>query len=221
MKKIPPQYHILFDSSSNLGPLISRWEINKFENCWYKRVRILEVLKHLFQNFLNLSTSQRDMSGPKSWDLFNNRLSWGEVELWPVGNKGFYLQGLACDGTVKKTQILPQVGWLTAPPITSSRVLKKASGGSRACGERGLRGAHAASPPPRTFLYHLILNKIPLYTTTLWQKPPTRPSAGWMRLPTCLRIFFRFLFIKILVQCAYMFVCMASDTWISFHAGWF
>jgi hypothetical protein len=36
------------DSAPNLGPLISRWEINKFENCWYKSVRILVVLKLLF-----------------------------------------------------------------------------------------------------------------------------------------------------------------------------
>ncbi len=51
-------------AAPNLGPLISRWEINKFENCWYKSVRILEVLKLLFQQFLNLSSSQRDMRGP-------------------------------------------------------------------------------------------------------------------------------------------------------------
>jgi hypothetical protein len=39
--------HLLWDSAPNLGPLISRWEINKFENCLYKSVRILEVLKLL------------------------------------------------------------------------------------------------------------------------------------------------------------------------------
>ncbi len=33
--------HLLLDSAPNLGPLISRWEINKFENRWYKIVRIL------------------------------------------------------------------------------------------------------------------------------------------------------------------------------------
>ncbi len=59
----------------NLGPLISRWEIDKFENCWYKSVRILEVLKLLFPQFLNLSSSQRDMSGPKLGDVSNNRSS--------------------------------------------------------------------------------------------------------------------------------------------------
>jgi hypothetical protein len=44
-----PRSPLLLDSAPNLGPLISRWEINKFENCWYKIVRILEVLKLLFQ----------------------------------------------------------------------------------------------------------------------------------------------------------------------------
>jgi hypothetical protein len=29
---IPPD-HLLFDIDPNLGPLISRWEINKFKNC--------------------------------------------------------------------------------------------------------------------------------------------------------------------------------------------
>ncbi len=29
---IPPDY-LLLGSAPNLGPLISRWEINKFENC--------------------------------------------------------------------------------------------------------------------------------------------------------------------------------------------
>ncbi len=52
-----PSDHLLLDSAPNLGPLISCWEINKLENCWYKSVRILEVLKLLFQQFLNLSSS--------------------------------------------------------------------------------------------------------------------------------------------------------------------
>ncbi len=45
---IPPD-HLLLDSTSNLGPLISRWEINKFGNFGYKSVGISEVLKLLFQ----------------------------------------------------------------------------------------------------------------------------------------------------------------------------
>ncbi len=67
--------YLLLDSARNLGPFISRWEIIKFENCWYKRVGILEVLKLLFQRFLNFSSSQRDMSGPILGDLSSNRWS--------------------------------------------------------------------------------------------------------------------------------------------------
>ncbi len=63
----------------NLGPLISRWEINKFENCWYKSIRILGVLKPLFQQFLNLSTSLRAMSGPILGGLSNSRWSGGRA----------------------------------------------------------------------------------------------------------------------------------------------
>ncbi len=73
---VPPD-HLLLDSAPNLGPLISRWEINKFENCWYKIVRILEVIKLLFQQFLNLSSSQRAMGGPILGGLSNNRWSGG------------------------------------------------------------------------------------------------------------------------------------------------
>jgi hypothetical protein len=36
----PTITYILSDSAPNLGPLISRWEINKFENCRYRSVRI-------------------------------------------------------------------------------------------------------------------------------------------------------------------------------------
>ncbi len=40
---LPPD-HLWLDSAPDLGPLISRWDIDKFENCRYKSVRILEVL---------------------------------------------------------------------------------------------------------------------------------------------------------------------------------
>ncbi len=80
---VPPD-NLLLDSAPNLGPLISRWEFNKFENCWYKSVRISEVLKLLFQQYLNLSSSQRGMSGPISGDLSNNR--------WSRGNDGGWLK---------------------------------------------------------------------------------------------------------------------------------
>jgi hypothetical protein len=74
--------HLLLDSVPNLGPLISCWEINKFENCWYKSVRILEVLSLLFQQSLNLSSSQRDMSRPILGALSKNRWSWGMLSFW-------------------------------------------------------------------------------------------------------------------------------------------
>ncbi len=72
-----PLDHLLLDSAPNLGPLISHWEINKFENCWYKSARILEVLQLLFRQFLNLWNSQWDMSGPILGALSNNRWSRG------------------------------------------------------------------------------------------------------------------------------------------------
>jgi hypothetical protein len=29
--------HILLDSAPNVGPLISRWELDRFKNCWKKK----------------------------------------------------------------------------------------------------------------------------------------------------------------------------------------
>ncbi len=84
-KEIPPN-HILLDNAHNLGPLISRWEINKFENCWFKSVRILEVLKLLFQQCLNLSSSQQDMRGPILGDLSNNRGPGGTLVIQDLEN---------------------------------------------------------------------------------------------------------------------------------------
>ncbi len=45
----------------------------------HKSVRILEILKLLFQQFLNLSSSQQDMSCPILGDLSNNRWSGGII----------------------------------------------------------------------------------------------------------------------------------------------
>jgi hypothetical protein len=78
---MPPD-HLFSGSALNLGPHTSRWEINKFENCWYKSVRILEVLELLFQQFMNLSSSQRDMSDPILGDLSNNGWS-GDTKMFP------------------------------------------------------------------------------------------------------------------------------------------
>ncbi len=83
--------HLLLDSAPNLVPLISRREIDKFENCRYRSVRILEVLKLWFQQFLNLSSSQRDMSGPRLGALSNNR--------WLGGSK-WTMDGLAPENTM-------------------------------------------------------------------------------------------------------------------------
>jgi hypothetical protein len=82
MSWVIPSDHLLLDSAPNLGPLISRWEINKLENCWYKSVRILQVLKLLFQQPLNLSSSQRDMSGRIIGALSNNR--WSGVPMQEI-----------------------------------------------------------------------------------------------------------------------------------------
>jgi hypothetical protein len=88
----PPSDHLLLpsimlnhDSALNHGPLISRWENNKFENCWYKTVRILEALRLLVQWFLNLSSSQRDLSGSLLGDLSNNRWSGVPYYVWSDG----------------------------------------------------------------------------------------------------------------------------------------
>jgi hypothetical protein len=75
--RLYPPKHLLLDSVPNLGPHISCWEINKFKNYWHKRVGILEVLKLLLHQFLNLSSSQRDMSGPRLGALSKNRWSGG------------------------------------------------------------------------------------------------------------------------------------------------
>ncbi len=64
---------LILDHSYLVGKFI------KFENCCYKSVRILEVLKLLFRQFLNVSSSQRDISGPIIGDLSNDRWSGGTV----------------------------------------------------------------------------------------------------------------------------------------------
>ncbi len=77
--------HQLLDSVPNLGPLISRWEINKIENFWYKSVRILKGSK-AFVSAIFESSSQQDMSGPMLGDVSNNRWSGGGG--WAVKSPG-------------------------------------------------------------------------------------------------------------------------------------
>ncbi len=98
LKNVPSIHNILIlDRSPNLGPLMSRWEINNFKSRWYKSVKILEVLKLLFQQFLNLSSSQQDMSGPRLWDLSNNRIL-GSTKVSSSLTSSFALQRKVCHG---------------------------------------------------------------------------------------------------------------------------
>jgi hypothetical protein len=69
--------HLLLDSAPYIGPLISRWELDKFKNCWNKNFRTSKILTLLYEQFSNLLISQRDMSGPRLWALSNNRWSGG------------------------------------------------------------------------------------------------------------------------------------------------
>jgi hypothetical protein len=66
--------HLLLDRSPNIGPLISRWELDKFKSCWNKSFRTSEILTLLYQQFLNLLIFQR-MSGPRLVALSNIRWS--------------------------------------------------------------------------------------------------------------------------------------------------
>jgi hypothetical protein len=68
-----PHDHLLLDSAPNIGPLISRWELDKYKNCWKKSCRTSKILTLLYQQFLDLLISQRDMSGPGLGALSNNR----------------------------------------------------------------------------------------------------------------------------------------------------
>jgi hypothetical protein len=77
--------HILLDSVPNIGPLIPRWELEKFQNCWNKSFRTFKILTLLCQQFLNLLISQRGMSGPRLGALSNNRW-WGYLSIFPCNN---------------------------------------------------------------------------------------------------------------------------------------
>jgi hypothetical protein len=82
---IPPD-HLLLDRSRNIGPLIFRWNLDKFKNCWNKSFRTSKILTLLYQQFSNLLISQRDMSGSRLGALSNNR--------WSGGNQGIQNWGL-------------------------------------------------------------------------------------------------------------------------------
>ncbi len=65
----------------NIGPLISRWELDKFKNCWNKSFTASKILTLLYQQFSNLWISQRDMSCPSLGALSNNRWSGGSFRI--------------------------------------------------------------------------------------------------------------------------------------------
>ncbi len=75
MFKIITPDHLLLDSAPNIGPLKSRWELDKFKTCWNKSFRTSKILTLLYQQFLHLLISQRDMSVPRLGALSNNRWS--------------------------------------------------------------------------------------------------------------------------------------------------
>ncbi len=78
-RDVPPD-HLLLDRSPNIEPLISRWELDKFKNCWNKSFRTSRILTLLYQQFSNLLISQRDMGGPRLGALSNDR--WSRVGSW-------------------------------------------------------------------------------------------------------------------------------------------
>jgi hypothetical protein len=78
-----PRNHLLLDSAPNIGPLISRWELDKFRNCWNKSFRTSKILTLLYHQFSNFLISQRVMSGPRLGTLSNNRWSGGTEERKP------------------------------------------------------------------------------------------------------------------------------------------
>ncbi len=180
-----PSDHLLLDSAPNLGPLISRWETNKFENCWYESVRILEVLKLLFQQFLNLSNSQRDMSCPILGALSNNRWS-GSTYSFKKRNK-WKNRALEAKRLAELTS-----AWLTrtarSPGRTAGSARRRPSGcscsprsrrsgrtrTSRACTPRTGRRSpsadrctHLYSPNERSKSNHIIIHQVANWTTRI------------------------------------------------------
>jgi hypothetical protein len=75
--QLVPHNHLLLDSAPNIGLLISRWELDKFKNCWNKSLRTSKILTLLYQQFSNLLISQRDIKSPRLGALSNNRWSGG------------------------------------------------------------------------------------------------------------------------------------------------
>ncbi len=77
MTKNIPRDHLLLDRSPHIGLLISRWELDKFKNCWNEGFWTSKILTLLYQQFSNLLISQWGSSGPRLGALSNNRWSGG------------------------------------------------------------------------------------------------------------------------------------------------
>jgi hypothetical protein len=94
-----PDY-LLLDRSPNIGPLISRWELDKLKNCWNKSFRTSKILTILYQQFLNLLISQRDKSGSRLGAVGHCRIigDRGAVVWWYNRRTGQLQRYQACSG---------------------------------------------------------------------------------------------------------------------------
>ncbi len=72
LRRLHPD-HLLLDRSPTFGPLVYRWELDKFKTCCNKSFTNSKILTLLYQQFSNSLISQRDMSGPRLGALSNNR----------------------------------------------------------------------------------------------------------------------------------------------------
>jgi hypothetical protein len=101
--------HLLLDSAPNIGPLISRWELDKFRNCWNKSFRTSKILTLLYQQSSNLLISQQDMNGPRLGALSNNRWSGGTI-LWQLylsfkdSEREVQFEVFTCHVTIRKRE---------------------------------------------------------------------------------------------------------------------
>ncbi len=119
--------HLLLDRSPNIGPLISRWELDKFKNCWNKSFRTSKILTLLYQQFPNLVISQRDLSGPRLGALPNNRwsggITWGHVDPLDIVYKRIKYSGLSTRTICRKHRTLQGLMMMMMTHITHGKVV--------------------------------------------------------------------------------------------------
>ncbi len=51
--RVPPD-HLFLGRSPNIGPLIFRWDLDKFKNCWNKSFRTSKIVTRVCQQFFEL-----------------------------------------------------------------------------------------------------------------------------------------------------------------------